>query len=147
MGGVGRQRPNRGDKAVGDNSNNTFSVLFPLGHAYWGISDNLSGQNLYDFSLQGDVKPTDKTTLTCAYHWFEMVDGDDRAYNVAGVPVGAPGNGTDLGDALDLYASYAFNPNFDVQVGYFWFWYGRFIDRTTPRDDATQFYLQTSVRY
>jgi hypothetical protein len=61
--------------------------------------------------------------------------------------VGAPNNGTDLGDALDVYASYAFNPNFDIQVGYFWFWYGRFIDRTTPRDDATQFYLQTSVRY
>lgn len=136
-----------GDKSVGDNSNNTFSILFPLGHAYWGITDNLSGQNLYDFSLQGDLKPTEKTTLTCAYHWFEMVSGDDRAYNVAGVPVGAPGNGTDLGDALDLYASYAFNPNFDIQIGYFWFWYGRFIDRTTPRGDATQFYLQTSVRY
>jgi hypothetical protein len=136
-----------GDVETQDGTTNTFSVLFPLGHAYWALSDNLRGQNLFDYALQCDIKPTAKTTLTTAYHVFQLASDDDRAYNVAGAPVGAPGNGTSLGEALDLYGSYALNPNFDIQAGYSWFWYGSFIDRTTPRDDATQLYIQTSLRY
>lgn len=136
-----------GDKSSTDGQNNTFNTLFPLGHAYWAISDNLSGQNLYDFSIRTDVKPTKQSALVADMHWFELASDGDRAYNVAGAPVGTPGNGRDLGQALDLYGFYAFNPNFDVQAGYSWFWYGSFIDRTAARDDATQFYVQTSVRY
>jgi hypothetical protein len=52
-----------------------------------------------------------------------------------------------VGQALDLYGYYAMNANVDVQAGYSWFWYGGFIDRTVPRDDCTQFYVQTSFRY
>ncbi|MCY2964458.1 MAG: alginate export family protein [Planctomycetota bacterium] len=128
-------------------SNNTFNVMFPLNHAYWAISDNLVGQNLFDYSLQLDVKPTKKTAMTSAFHWFQLASAADTAYNVAGVPVGKPGNGKDVGTALDLYGYYAFNPNFDIQMGYSWFWYGSYIERTAPRDDATQLYIQTSLRY
>lgn len=136
-----------GDRSPTDGYNNTFNVMYPLGHAYWAISDNLSGQNLYDYALQADVKPSRKSSITAAYHWFSLASNGDRAYNVGGVPVGTPGNGRNLGHALDLYGYYAFSPNFDVQTGYSWFWYGTFIDNTTPRGDATQFYLQTSFRY
>lgn len=136
-----------GDLSQTDNQDNTFYTMFPLGHAYWALTDNLTGQNLLDYAIQVDVKPTTKTGLTSAYHFFDLASGQDRAYNVAGLPVGSPGNGTDLGQALDLYGYYAFNPNFDVQAGYSWFWYGEFINRTTPRNHATQFYIQTSFRY
>lgn len=131
--------------AKGDN--NTFNVLFPLAHAYWALSDNLSGQNLFDYSLQFDMKPTKKTAFTSAVHWFRLASSADTAYNVAQVPVGKPNHGTDLGTALDLYGYYAFNPNFDVQMGYSWFWYGSYIEQTAPRGDATQLYIQTSLRY
>lgn len=136
-----------GDNSPTDGQNNTFYTMFPLGHAYWAISDNLSGQNLLNYGIQADVKPTAKTGITTAYHFFNLASDGDRAYNVAGAPVGAPGNGTNLGQAWDLYGYYAFNPNFDVQAGYSLFWYGEFIDNTTPRDDASQFYIQTSIRY
>jgi hypothetical protein len=136
-----------GDRAPGSGQDNTFNTLFPLGHAYWAISDNLSGQNLYDWSIQADVRPTKKMAVTSAMHWFALASDGDTAYNVAGLPVGAPGNGRDLGQALDLYGYYAFNPNFDIQMGYSWFWYGEYITNTTPRGDATQFYVQTSFRY
>ncbi|AMV17643.1 alginate export family protein [Planctomyces sp. SH-PL14] len=136
-----------GDVQPGDGTTNTFSVLFPLNHAYWALSDNLSGQNLYDYCLQVDVKPTKKTAITVAHHFFELASNGDRAYNVAGNAVGTPGNGTSMGNALDLYGYYAFNPNFDIQAGYSWFWFGNFIDRTTPRGDCRQFYVQTSIRY
>lgn len=136
-----------GDRSAADTRNNTFSVMYPLGHAYWGVSDNLAGQNLFNYALQVDVKPSKKTALTLAYHWFELASNGDRAYNVAGAPVGTPGNGRNLGQNVDLYGSLAVNPNFDVQAGYSKFFYGSFIDNTTPRSDAFQFYIQTSLRY
>lgn len=136
-----------GDNSAKDGRNNTFYTMFPLGHAYWALSDNLTGQNLLDYGIQADVKPTAKTGVTGAYHFLNLASDGDRVYNVAGAPVGTPGNGTNLGQALDLYGYYAINPNFDIQTGYSWFWYGEFIDRTTPRNDASQFYIQTSFRY
>ena len=138
-----------GDQNSADGQNNTFYSMFPLGHAYWAISDNLSGQNLLDYSMQLDVKPTAKTGVTGAYHAFNLATDGDRAYNIAGVPVGAPGHGTDLGQAFDLFGNYAFNPNFDIQAGYSWFFYGDFISSqpATRREDASQFYIQTSLRY
>ncbi|MBI1347720.1 hypothetical protein GC163_15705 [bacterium] len=136
-----------GDQNATSGHDNTFNTLFPLGHAYWALSDNLAGQNLYDYSLQADIKPTSKFSMTSAVHWFALASNGDTAYNVGGVPVGTPGNGRDLGQALDIYGWYAFNPNFDIQAGYSWFWYGNYIDAVAPRGDATQFYVQTSFRY
>lgn len=136
-----------GDRSATGGHDNTFNTLFPLGHAYWGLSDNLSGQNLYDWSTQVDVKPTQKLAMTAAYHWFALASNGDSLYNVAGAPVGAPGNGRDVGQALDVYGYYSFNPNFDVQIGYSKFWYGDYIDAVSPRGDASQFYVQTSFRY
>jgi hypothetical protein len=136
-----------GDVDRSDGQTNTFDVLFPVGHAYWALSDNLSGQNLVDLCAQFEVKPTVKTAMVAAYHNFHLANANDVAYNLAGVPTGAPNNGTSLGNALDLYGYYAMNANFDVQAGYSWFWYGSYIERTAPRGDATQFYLQTSFRY
>ena len=107
----------------------------------------MAGQNLYDYSLQASVKPTKQSAVELDWHAFDLASSGDKVYNVAGVPVGTPGNGTDLGQALDLYGNYAFNPNFDIQAGYSWFWYGDFINRTAKRGDATQFYIQTSLRY
>ncbi|MBM4077595.1 MAG: hypothetical protein FJ267_18365 [Planctomycetes bacterium] len=136
-----------GDQNPTSGHNNTFNTLFPLVHAYWAISDNPTGQNLYDWEIRGEVKPSKKTGLTTSYHWLSLASGSDRAYNVGGLPVGTPGNGRDLGQALDVFGYYAFNPNFDIQAGYSWFWYGNFIDLVAPRQDATQIYLQTSLRY
>lgn len=136
-----------GDADATDQRNNTFSVMFPLAHAYWGLSDNLAGENLIDWSLQADVKPTQKSSLTAAHHFFQLASENDSLYNVGGSALGTAGNGTSVGSALDLYGYYAFNPNLDLQVGYSWFWYDQLIDRTLPRDDSSQFYVQTSLRY
>ncbi len=136
-----------GDRNAGGVNNNTFNTLFPLGHAYWGLSDNLSGQNLLNYTLQADVRPTKKFAVTSAVHWFQLASNGDTLYNVGGAPVGTPGNGRDVGQSCDLYGYYAFNPNFDISAGYSWFWYGQYIDNVAPRGDATQFYIQTSLRY
>jgi hypothetical protein len=137
-----------GDRNAADGTTNTFNVLAPLGHAYWGIIDNFSGQNLNDLALQTTIKPHAKLTGVAAMHWFSLVSNADTAYNVAGGPVAPIGGGKDLGQELDLIGIYSYSPNFDVQVGYSWFWYGsRFNGSALTPGDATQFYVQTSFRY
>jgi hypothetical protein len=137
-----------GDRDPNDGVDNTFSILYPLNHAYWGVLDNLAGQNLIDYGLQATVQPTDKLNLLAAYHWFDLTSNGDRAYNVAGVPVGVAGTGKHVGDELDLIATYVVNVNFDVQVGYSWFWYGGYVDNgPLRRDDAHQFYVMSTLRY
>ena len=154
-----------GDTKTGDGKNSTYDVLVPLNHAYWGIIDNLSGQNLNDYALQATIKPHAKLTGLAAFHWFNLVSNSDYVYNVAGAPINFTGvggghglnTGKNLGQELDLIGTYAYNPNFDVQFGYSWFWYGSHFSGTNaaplggpgPKllQDATQLYIQTSLRY
>ena len=142
-----------GDTKKGDGKNSTYDVLVPLNHAYWGIIDNLSGQNLNDYALQATIKPHAKLTSLAAFHWFNQVTASDNVYNVAGAPGGGLNTGTNLGQELDLITTFAYNPNFDVQVGYSWFWYGSHFSGANaslagkPLQDATQLYVQTSLRY
>ncbi|TWU09612.1 hypothetical protein CA54_48540 [Symmachiella macrocystis] len=136
-----------GDQDPNDDETNTFSVLYPLGHAYWGILDNLAGQNLLDYSAQLDFSPAKKWKGTAAWHWFDLASTNDFLYNVAGAPLGTLDQGQNIGNELDLIATYTYNPNFSVSVGYSWFWYGEYVHNALPRDTATQFYLQTHIRY
>ena len=109
-----------------------------------------AGINCTEDAIQVTAKPTTKLTLLSAIHWFNVADNSDASYNIAGAPVaGSAGKGSNIGQELDLIGTYVFNPNFDVQVGYSWFWYDTRINNTAPlnRDDATQFYVQTTLRY
>lgn len=138
-----------GDDNPGDGENNNFNTLFPLGHAYWGIIDNLNGSNLLDYSIQGIVKPTSKLTLVSQLHWFEKDEAATPIFNVAGAPF--PGAGpttgdTDIGTELDLIATYQVSKTLQIQAGYSWFWYGDAVSNEPgiARGDADQFYLMTT---
>jgi hypothetical protein len=136
-----------GDDDPNDGENNTFTPYFPLGHAYWGVIDNLGGPNLQDFSLQGQVQPHEKVTLLSAYHWFYLADDDDVLYNVAQTPLGTPNNGSEIGQELDVILGVACSPNLAFEVQYAEFFYGQFVENALPRPDARQFFIQTSLRY
>jgi hypothetical protein len=142
-----------GDTNPTDNKNTTYDLLVPLKHAYWGIIDNLGGQNLNDYAVQATIKPHAKLTGLAALHWFNLVNNSDKVYNVVGSPVGVAGTGTDVGQELDLIGTFTYNPNFDIQFGYSWFWYGSHFSGANAAingkrlEDATQLYLQTSLRY
>lgn len=137
-----------GDSDPTDGVNQTYDAYWPLNHAWWGIIDNLAGQNLHDVALQMTLKPHAKFTFLSAFHWFNADSNSDTLYNVAGAPTGPATGGTNIGDEIDLIATFAFNPNFDIQAGCSWFGYGDRIKNTAlNRDNASQFYLQTSLRY
>lgn len=138
-----------GDNDPTDGEINTVSTLYPLGHAYWGLIDNFNGSNLLDASVQATVKPTKKLTCLAAWHWFQKDEANDFIYNIAGAPLGSNANGlNDIGQELDLVATYAVNKNFNVQLGYFMFWYADAVSSSAlARPDADQFYIQTSWKF
>jgi hypothetical protein len=136
-----------GDRDPTDGRQTTFNTLFPLGHAYWGILDNFSGQNLSDYVVQLSLAPTKKLTLVGAWHWFDKAAAEDAIYNIGGVPFGGVST-TDLniGNELDLIATYKLSANLMLEVGHSWFWYGDAVSLNpnplvATRGDATQFYM------
>lgn len=137
-----------GDEDPNDNENNTFNHTFPLGHAYMGLIDNVARQNISDVNFKLVTHPTKKLTFITAFHWMDLDTQNDFIYNVAQAPLGTTGNGQEIGEELDFVVNYQFNPNLGVQAGYFWFWYGDAVTNSAlNRDDAEQFYLQTTLRY
>jgi hypothetical protein len=139
--GSGDNDPTNGDIT-------TVDTTFPFGHYYWGLIDNFNGQNLIDYSIQGTVKPTEKLRLLSALHWFNQAQGGDRIYNVAGVALGPGGTGDNLGQEVDLVATYAVHENLSVECGYFWFWYGSAVTNgPLLRGDARQFYVMSTLTY
>ncbi|MBL4886552.1 MAG: alginate export family protein [Planctomycetaceae bacterium] len=136
-----------GDSNGTDNKIGTYYSMYPLGHAYWGMIDNFSGQNLIDYSVQASVKPSKKLGLSSAFHYFTKAQAEDAIYNIAGAGLGATGAageaaGEKIGTELDLLATYKVNSSLTLQGGYFWFWYGNAVQNGgLDRDDASQIYF------
>lgn len=136
-----------GDKNPTTGKITTFDTLYPLGHAYWGQIDNLSGQNLLDYGVQASVKPHEKLSVVTQWHYFEQAQATDRIYNVAGAAL--PGSGSPhLGNELDLVGTWTYSKAFNLQAGYLWFLYGDAITKgPLARSDAEQFYLQATYSF
>lgn len=137
-----------GDGNPTDNVNNTFFQYYGLVHAYMGLIDNLARQNLNDVNWRLQLKPSQKVNLQVAQHFFQLANTNDKLYTVGGQQFSPVTNqGSQIGTELDLLASYNVNPNLSLEMGYFQFWYGDYIDNVSPRGNAEQFYVQTTFRY
>lgn len=134
-----------GDQNTADGTNDAVYTLFPLGHAYWGLADQFSGQNLIDYMVATTVKPTKKLTLSAAFHVFEKAEQADAIYNIANVRLGSTaGTSQNIGSELDLIATYQWKENVTLQGGYFWFWYGDAVGEAVggvPTADSDTFYF------
>lgn len=137
-----------GDGNPTDNVNNTFFQYYGLVHAYMGLIDNLARQNISDVNWRLQLKPTQKLSLQVAQHFFQLANENDTLYVVTGQRFpGATNQGNGVGNELDLLAIYNITPNLSVEMGYFEMWYGDYINNVSPRGNAEQFYLQTTLRY
>ncbi|QDT17596.1 alginate export family protein [Alienimonas californiensis] len=138
-----------GDDDPTDGENNTFYTYYSLAHAYWGIIDNLNGQNLLDYAVFTTVNPTKKLSVTGGYHLFRKASGDDYLYNVAQAGLGPLGAGTDIGTELDVVADYRVTLNLGLQLGYARSWYDDFAESSFAQasDDGEFVYLQTTFNY
>lgn len=138
-----------GDNNPTDGVNSTFFQNYGLVHAYLGLIDNVARQNTSDVNYRVSVKPTKKLQLQVAQHFITLANNSDSLYTITGAKFGAPGgHGRDVGQELDLLATYTVNQNLSFEVGQFWFWYGDYVHSVQPtRQDAEQFYFQTTLRY
>jgi Alginate export len=140
------------DYASGSNNlkggtTNTFAQQYGLVHAFLGQIDNIGRQNINDINGKFTVKPVKQFTAQAQYHWFDLANTGDVLYTVTGTPFGKPNTGKHVGEEFDLVGTYVFNPNFNVQVGYLWFFYGPMVENNSPRGNAEQFYVQTTFSY
>jgi hypothetical protein len=136
-----------GDQSPTDGENNTFFQHIGFVHFYLGLIDNVARQNISDVSLRWTAKPDPKMQVLVAHHWFQLQTDNDVLYNVVGSPVGTPGNGVDVGHELDLQVTYNVSPNWTLEAGYFWFWYGDYIGAVSPRGTAEQLFVMSTLRY
>lgn len=113
-----------GDKDPTTGKINTFDVLYPLGHAYWGQIDNLSGQNLVDYGVQAGLKPHEKFNLVSQWHYFDQAEASTVLYNVVGAAL--PGSAFLIwGTELDIVGTWTHSKAFNLQAGYFWYFLRR----------------------
>jgi hypothetical protein len=136
-----------GDRSPTDGENNTFFQMVGFFHAYLGLIDNIGRQNISDINLRWTAKPDPKLQVLVACHWFQLQTDTDVLYNVIGAPVGTPGNGSDVGSELDLQMTYTVSPNWSIDAGFFWFWYGDYIGAVAPRGTAEQLFVMSTWRY
>ncbi len=135
-----------GDDDPNDNKLNTVYTLYPLGHAYWGLIDNFSGQNLIDLGARLTVSPHEKCKVAVTWHDFSLAQSSDNLYNIAGAPFALAGS--DAGSELDVISTWQLSEEFQVQVGHSWFFYGSGVTNSAfARDDARQFYVQSSLTF
>lgn len=126
---------------------NTFYTLYPLLHGYWGQIDNLSGQNLLDYGVQVSLKPHEKLSIVNQWHYFDLAQSSDSIYNVAGTALAGSGE-SNIGNELDLLATWTHSKSFNLQMGYFMFFYGDAVTNgPLNRPNAELLYLQATYTF
>lgn len=136
-----------GSRTYGSGPDNTFAQQYGLTHAFLGQIDNLARQNIADINAKFSITPTKKLVMEAQFHWFDLQTSSDVLYNITGQPFGKPNTGKHVGEEVDLVATYTYNPNFSIQLGYFYMWYGDFVQNNLPRGNAYQFYVMPTLRF
>jgi len=130
------------DKPGGDVQ--TFNQLYPLGHAYFGITDMIGRQNIIDTSLGAKWWAVKNVSLDLAGHSFWVDSTNDAIYS-AGAAVVRPGGSFDsswIGYELDLVGNWRIDRHFAVNAGYGHFFAGDAIEESGPSDDIDFLYAQ-----
>ncbi len=136
------------DYASGDDSPGgdveTFSQLFPLGHAHLGYIDAIGRQNIIDFSQGISIHPLNQLTVNLHNHLFWRASSADALYNAGGnvSRTGALGASRKVGDEVDLTFKYKFSRHLVGLLGYSHFFAGEFIGESGANDDIDFFYTQ-----
>lgn len=139
-----------GDDTPRDNSHDTFYQLFPTGHAFLGYIDLVGRQNIIAPSVHFSFKPHKDVTVKAAYYHFWLDSNLDALYNAGGSPIrrnvsGSSGN--DVGDELDLIATWQIDRHSSLLVGWSHFWPGNFIESSGASRDADFVYLQYQFKF
>lgn len=139
-----------GDEDPNDGTIGSFNQLFPLAHKYLGYVDLVGRTNIHDVNFQFFLNPHERLQLMAWFHMFWLAERTDGLYNAADVisfrdPTGA--SGREVGQELDLTATWKVRPGVAFEVGYCHFFSGDFIRRQGGQDFAYLLYTQLNVRF
>jgi hypothetical protein len=128
----------------------TFDDLYPSDHHRLGIMDHQSLRNVQAFSVGLGYDVNDEIGLKVAYHSFKLFDGDDFWYQPGDnfqYNVG-PGDGTDIGNEIDITLSWMLNPALKLHGGFAIFDPGSAIQNAGGgTDNQTFMYVGLNFRY
>jgi hypothetical protein len=132
------------DYASGDvpgGSFNGFNQLFPLGHKYFGFIDAVQRSNIIAPNMLLTCKPGAKWNLLMWY-WHFNSDSEAPVPSIFNTP---PQNtDRDLGDELDVLATYNICPRSSIGFGWSHFWRG---DKIIGDSDADFLYSEWVVNF
>ena len=152
-----------GDDDPTDRDAETFSQLYPTGHARLGYIDFHGWQNIEAHKIEFSAKPTKKLLFKADLWFFDNNEEDDAWYTVGGGARGgnsgviANSNRDDTyGQELDITVKYKLLKNFGVVAGYSHYFVDDFIEdsvnggvgATGNNDSDTDwFYLMTTMKF
>lgn len=138
-----------GDEDNTDGDTETFQVLFPTNHAYYGYADLAAWSNILDLHGGVTTKPHDDVELSLDFHHLRLADEMGGWFNASGAQVrpGADGASKDLGNEIDLLAKWQTTRSLALLAGYSRFLAGDFISDTGGGGDVDYFYLQAHLRF
>jgi hypothetical protein len=130
----------------------TFNQQFPFGHYYFGYLDVVGRENIHDLNFQASFYPENWITCIAQYHVFRLDQAKDALYGpspgypaLRRDPTGAAG--TNVGDELDLLATFQLGRHSTLQVGFSKLFSGDFIKQTGPNVNPELYYVQYYFRW
>jgi len=141
-----------GDSDPADDRFETFDGVFGAIDQVYGRINFFSWMNLQDYQLCFSCEPHPKARLSIDYHFFRLDESRDAWYWCSGKPARSDGgarldptgrSGRDLGQEVDVIATYKASEHLKLMAGYAHFFPGAFIERTGPSPDADWFFFQT----
>ncbi|MEK6758323.1 MAG: alginate export family protein [Deltaproteobacteria bacterium] len=139
-----------GTTATPDTDLQTFSNLFPTNHDKLGLMDTQAWRNVKAWNLNATLEPTDKLKLLVSFWDFSLAQKNDAWYSAAqwnnNTNTGATlvrransSNGSkDLGNEIDLVASYKYNSAVSAEVGYGRYFVGKFAENNTANSNDVE---------
>lgn len=155
-----------GDKDAGTAGNadtdlQTFFNLFPTNHDKLGLMDTQAWRNVKAWNLNATLEPTDSLKLLVSYWDFSLAQKNDAWYGAAtwnnNVAAGSvrrsnSNNGSkDLGNEIDLVATYKYNAAVSAELGYSHYFVGKFAENNAAANaktaDADWAYLMLTTNF
>ena len=138
-----------GDEDPSDGDLNTFSQLFPLGHAYLGYIDVVGRQNIIDVSGRFSISPKRPFSIRADGHFFWRADRNDALYNAGGgiVLSGDPLLPRRIGSEFDWTLLYPLNRHAALTIGYSHFFPGPFVSKSKPADGIDFAYVMIQYTF
>lgn len=138
--------PNPGSGGV----HRTFNQLFPFGHYYFGMMDNVGRQNINDINTKILFYPVKWMTTWVEYHVLRLDSPKDALYNSAGVatridPTGKAG--IDVGDILTVVNNFTLDLHQNIYLQYSHLYAGDFLRRTAGGTSQDELYLMYAFRW